>query len=137
MPETVDLDDVELLGFEQIETDPASSTSTEEAVGLALNKRGTSGEGPVIISDARLKTHARRVGETPEGLNLYSFRYLGGDREFRGVMAQELLADERHRRAVELGADGYYRVDYARLGLAGLATDEMRVAGERAAGLAH
>jgi len=136
MPETADLDDVELLGFEQIETDPASSTSTEEAVGLALNKRGASGEVPPV-SDQRLKTHVNRVGETPEGLNLYSFRYLGGDREFRGVMAQELLADDRHRRAVELGADGYYRVDYARLGLAGLATDEMRLAGERAAGLAH
>ena len=28
---------------------------------------------------------------------MYSFRYVGEDREFRGVMAQELLADERHQ----------------------------------------
>jgi hypothetical protein len=48
-------------------------------------------------------------------------------------MAQELLADERNRHAVKLGADGYYRVDYARLGLASLVTDEMLAAGERAA----
>ena len=95
---------------------PRSSTSTEDAVGLALNKRGESGEGPVIISDRRLKTHVQRAGETAEGLNLYSFRYIGEDHEFRGVMAQELLADERHRGAVEAGADGYYRVHYARLG---------------------
>ena len=129
-PEAVDLDDAELLGFEHIETTPDSSTSAEDAVALALNKRG---EGPVIISDRRLKTHLKHAGETAEGLNLYRFRYIGEDREFRGVMAQELLADERHRRAVEVGADGYYRVHYDRLGLAGLATDEMRAAGERAA----
>jgi len=66
-------------------------------------------------------------------MNLYSFRYIGEDHEFRGVMAQELLADERNRGAVEAGADGYYRVDYARLGLASLTSDEMRAAGERAA----
>ena len=45
-PETADLDDAELLGFEHIETSPGSSASTEDAVGLALNKRGASGEGP-------------------------------------------------------------------------------------------
>jgi hypothetical protein len=132
-PETSDLDDAELLGFEHIERAPGSSTSAEDAVALALNKRGESGEGPPVSSDHRLKTHVKHAGETAEGLNLYSFRYIGEDREFRGVMAQELLADERNRVAVELGADGYYRVHYDRLGLAGLATDEMRVAGERAA----
>jgi hypothetical protein len=132
-PETADLNDAELLGFEHIETAPGSSTSAEDAVGLALNKRGEGGEGPVIISDRRLKTHVQRAGGTAEGLNLYSFRYIGEDHEFRGVMAQELLADERHRRAVEVGADGYYRVHYAGLGLASLASDEMRAAGERAA----
>jgi hypothetical protein len=129
--EAADLDDAELLGFEHIETAPASSTSTEDAVGLALNKRGESGEG--VPSDLRLKTHVRRAGETASGLSLYSFRYIGDDREFRGVVAQELLVDERNRDAVEAGADGYFRVDYARLGLASLVTDEMRVAGERAA----
>ena len=129
-PEAADLDDAELLGFEHIETAAACSTSTEDAIALALNKRG---EGPVIISDRRLKTHVNRVGGTAEGLNVYSFRYIGEDREFRGVMAQELLADERNRGAVELGADGYYRVDYAGLGLANFVTGEMRAAGERAA----
>jgi len=128
-PETADLNDAELLGFEHIETAPGSSTSTEDAVALALNKRG---EGPAI-SDRRLKTHVQRAGGTAEGLNFYSFRYIGEDHEFRGVMAQELLADERNRGAVEAGADGYYRVDYARLGLASLTSDEMRAAGERAA----
>src|SRR5271156_4796095 len=92
-PETADLNDAELLGFEHIETVPGSSTSTEDAVALALNKRG---EGPAI-SDRPLKTHVQRAGGTAEGLNLYSFRYIGEDHGFRGVMAQELLADERNR----------------------------------------
>ena len=128
-PKRADLDDAQLLGFEHIETPPASSTSAEDAVALALNKRG---EGPPNISDRRLKTDVKRVGEA-DGVSLYSFRYIGEDRQFRGVMAQDLLADERNRGAVELGADGYYRVDYAGLGLARLATEEMRAAGERAA----
>jgi hypothetical protein len=130
-PETADLDDAELLGFEHIETAPGSSTSTEDAVALALNKRGEVGEG--VPSDRRLKADVKCVGEVTNGMNLYSFRYIGEDHEFRGVMAQELLADERNRGAVEAGADGYYRVDYARLGLASLTSDEMRAAGERAA----
>jgi Chaperone of endosialidase len=132
-PETADLDDAKLLGFEHIDTASASSTSAEDAVGLALNKRGASGEGPVIISDRRLKTDVRHASVTAEGLNLYKFRYIGENREFHGVMAQELLADERHSGAVEAGGDGYFRVDYARLGLARLVTDEMLAAGERAA----
>jgi Chaperone of endosialidase len=130
-PETLDLNNAELLGFKHIETSPDSSASLEDAIALALNKRG--GEGPPNPSDRRLKTHVRHAGETADGLKLYSFRFVGEDREFRGVMAQELLADERHRPAVELGADGYYRVHYARLGLASLASAEMRAAGERAA----
>ena len=127
-PETSDLDDAELLGFQHVETAPASSTSTEDAIALALNKRG---EVPVV-SDRRLKTHVKHASRTADGLNLYSFRYAGEDQEFRGVMAQELLADERDRSAVKVGADGYYRVDYDRLGLASLVTGDMLAAGERA-----
>jgi len=128
-PEAAELDDAELLGFGHIGTESASSTSTEDAVGLALNKRGIEESVP---SDHRLKTHVRHVGATADGLNLYSFRYLGGDSEFLGVMAQELLADERHSNVVELGADGYFRVDYGRLGLANLVTGDMLAASERA-----
>ena len=85
-----------------------------------------------MVSDRRLKTHVEHASRTADGLNLYSFRYAGEDQEFRGVMAQELLADERNRSAVKVGADGYYRVDYDRLGLASLVTGDMLAAGERA-----
>ena len=131
-PQTAQLDDAKLLGFEHIEAKPDSATSAEDAVALAFNKRGLS-EGPTVTSDRRLKTDVKRVGEAAGAVTLYSFRYVGEDRQFWGVMAQELLADERNCRAVEAGADGYFRVDYARLGLASLVTDEMLAAGERAA----
>ena len=49
------------------------------------------------------------------GLTLYRFRYLWSDIEMVGVMAQEVL--EVVPEAVAKGADGYYRVDYGRLGL--------------------
>jgi hypothetical protein len=130
-PEVRDLDEAELLGFEHVEIEPDSRTSAEDAIAVAFNKRGETGEGP-IVSDRRLKTHVTRASRTADGLNLYSFRYLGEDREFHGVMAQELLGDERNRCAVETGADGYYRVDYARLGLASLVSGDMLAAGERA-----
>ena len=41
-----DLDDAELLGFEWLEPVRDEEGRTEEAVGLAFNKRGFEGEGP-------------------------------------------------------------------------------------------
>lgn len=65
----------------------------EDAAAIAFNKRG---EGPPLVSDRRLKAHVRPVGEADGGLQLYTFSYIGDDREFCGVMAQDLLADPRY-----------------------------------------
>ncbi len=43
-----DLDDVELLGFERLEPERDEEAQTERAIALAFNKRGLSGEGPII-----------------------------------------------------------------------------------------
>lgn len=67
------------------------------------------------------------------GIRLHEFSYLGDARRFVGVMAQELLADERFAHAVSVGADGFYRVDYASLGLGHLTSEAMVQAGARAA----
>jgi len=66
-------------------------------------------------SDIRLKRDIVQLDHLDNGLGLYRFRYFGDDETYVGVMAQEvatLVPD-----AVELGPDGYLRVDYARLGL--------------------
>lgn len=47
-PETADLDDAELLGFEWLEPERDEEPRTEQAIALAFNKRGLSGEGPII-----------------------------------------------------------------------------------------
>ena len=72
--------------------------------------------GPVLPeSDARLKEEIQRVGTTAAGLPLYRFRYRGRPGLYEGVMAQDLLSTRPD--AVAVGADGYYRVDYAKLGV--------------------
>jgi hypothetical protein len=67
------------------------------------------------VSDRRLKTGIVRVAKLASGLSLYRFKYLWSDIEYVGVMAQE--AREIMPAAVTEGADGFLRVDYARLGL--------------------
>jgi Chaperone of endosialidase len=74
-----------------------------------------SGGPPVMESDIRLKRDIARVGELDSGINLYRYRYLWSDTTYVGVMAQEVA--EVVPEAILRGADGYLRVDYARLGL--------------------
>ena len=71
--------------------------------------------GPPLESDTRLKRDIAQVGELDNGINLYCYRYLWSDTTYVGVMAQEVA--EVMPEAVLRGADGYLRVDYARLGL--------------------
>lgn len=73
-------------------------------------------EGPPIQpSDIRLKEDIVPAGVAGNGLPLYSFRYRGQQGRYEGVMAQDVL--QVWPDAVTSGPDGYYRVDYAKLGL--------------------
>lgn len=68
-----------------------------------------------MISDARLKTDITQVGFAKNGLPLYSYRYLGDDALFTGVMAQDVLAHTPE--AVITMPGGFYAVNYDMLGL--------------------
>ena len=68
-----------------------------------------------IISDRRLKANISRVGTTVFSLPLYSFSYLGSERRFTGVMAQDVLAVRPE--AVSCDQSGFYRVNYGMLGI--------------------
>ena len=81
--------------------------------GLKFAARGGCGCG--TPSDIRLKRDIAQVGELDSGIGLYRYRYLWSDTIYVGVMAQEVAAAMPE--AVQRGADGYMRVDYARLGL--------------------
>jgi len=66
-------------------------------------------------SDRRLKTDIAAIGTTVLGLPLYRFRYRSETDVYAGVMAQDVLKVMPD--AVSVGSDGFYRVDYGRLGL--------------------
>ena len=84
-------------------------------------------------SDERLKRDIKRVDTLPNGVHLYSFRYWNDDRTFVGVMAQDLLEDERFSHAVIEDESGYYMVDYAGLGLGVVGDAEQFLEAGRAA----
>ena len=64
-------------------------------------------------SDKRLKKNIEKIGESPSGLNIYSFEYIdniNGDGVYQGVMSDEIPT-----KAVVVHKDGYDRVDYSKL----------------------
>ena len=68
---------------------------------------------PPPASDKRLKKNIEKIGESPSGLNIYSFEYIdniNGDGVYQGVMSDEIPT-----KAVVVHKDGYDRVDYSKL----------------------
>ena len=70
-----------------------------------------------------------RLGNLENGLGYYRFSYLGSDKAYVGVMAQEVQAVIPG--AVTRGDDGYLRVYYDRLGLKFLTYRDWLAAGGR------
>lgn len=56
------------------------------------------GVAALTLSDIRAKTDIRPLGETPEGIGIYVYRYRGDDKPQVGVMAQEV--ELKHPEAV-------------------------------------
>lgn len=75
-----------------------------------------------ILSDRRLKRDIRPIATLQNGLQLYSFRYIGDDVFYVGVMAQDLLKQAEFKDAVRMTSDGVYVVNYEKLGLKGTTT---------------
>lgn len=64
------------------------------------------------LSDERAKTDKHKIGETDDGLNIYSFKYKGEDKTNIGLMAQEVA--KKKPGAVAKRADGLMMVDYGK-----------------------
>lgn len=107
-----------------------ASTTTETAPAAAnadaAAKAHSNNQG---LSDSRLKRQIHRLAILANGLQIYSFKYLWSDKTYVGVMAQDLLKNPLWRGAVVKGSDGYYAVDYARLGLKMTSLDEWQSRG--------
>lgn len=69
--------------------------------------------GGFKFSDERLKTDKHKVGETGDGIGVYSYRYKGSPMMQLGVMAQE--TQKKRPDAVARHPSGYLMVNYDRV----------------------
>jgi len=76
---------------------------------------GRGGGGGGRRSDVTLKHDITLLGHLDNGLGFYRFSYVGSDKAYVGVMAQEVQTVMPE--AVVRGRDGYLRVFYEKLGL--------------------
>ena len=76
---------------------------------------GRGGGGGGRRSDLALKHDVVLLGHLDNGLGYYRFSYLGSDKAYVGVIAQEVQAVMPD--AVTRGRDGYLRVYYEKLGI--------------------
>jgi hypothetical protein len=76
---------------------------------------GFRGGGGGRRSDLALKHDVVLLGHLDNGLGYYRFSYLGSDKAYVGVIAQEVAALRPD--TVTRGRDGYLRVHYDKLGL--------------------
>jgi hypothetical protein len=82
----------------------------------------TPGAGGSPPSDRRLKRNVVALTKSESGITLYRFQYLWSDQEYVGVMAQDLT--ESHPNALSTDSNGYYRVNYAALGMRMMTIEE-------------
>lgn len=68
----------------------------------------------MVLSDARLKRNIVNIGVLENGIGIYRFKYIWSDREYLGVMAQEV--ETRIPGAVKRNIFGILSVDYAQVG---------------------
>jgi hypothetical protein len=61
------------------------------------------------LSDIRLKDDIKLIGQSPSGINIYSFRYKGDDTRYQGVLAHQVP------HASIVNDKGYLMVDYSKI----------------------
>ena len=86
---------------------------TSPGIGGVLQGLGSAASGAAMLSDRRLKTNIRKVGEFADGLGRYAWTYIWGGPEHEGVMADEV----ERLRPWALGPEiaGFQSVNYGAL----------------------
>ena len=68
------------------------------------------GVGTIMAaSDIRLKENVKQIGQSPSGINIYSFNFKEDDDQYQGVLAHEVPY------AAIVDDNGYWKVDYSQL----------------------
>jgi len=70
--------------------------------------------GSMITSDIGLKENLEYIEKSPSGINIYEWNYIGEPQRYRGVIAQDLIAQGKYD-AVSEEDNGYLAVDYSQL----------------------
>jgi hypothetical protein len=91
----------------------SGTTKTYDPWGTASNIMSSAAPFVMALSDRRLKTDVEKLGERPDGLGVYAFRYLWSPVRHIGVMAQEVLGVKPE--AVVHLPGGYMAVNYGAL----------------------
>lgn len=85
-------------------------------LGKGLGAFATSYGAKLAVSDRRLKTNVKLVGQLPNGVNIYTYQYITGGPFQMGVMADELvkvIPEAVTHRAI---SDEFDAVDYSKIG---------------------
>lgn len=90
------------VGTQQYQYNP-----TQQWAGLGL-------QAAALFSDVRLKENIKPVGETYDGLGVYTYNYKGDDKPQMGVMAQEV--ERKRPDALGPTVNGFKTVRYGLLG---------------------
>ena len=90
-----------------------TKSKSSNGIGGIIQGLGSAMAGAAALSDRRLKTDIEKLGERPDGLGVYAFRYLWSPIRYIGVMAQEVLKVKPE--AVLVMPNGYMAVDYGAL----------------------
>ncbi len=93
----------------------AAVVAVDSAGAEAVAADCAGGGGGGRRSDIALKHDVVLLGHLDNGLGYYRFSYLGSDKAYVGVIAQEVQAVLPQ--AVTRGSDGYLRVHYEKLGI--------------------
>lgn len=81
-------------------------SQSQAALGSAVGGIG----GLFALSDERAKKEKNKIGETDDGMGIYSFKYKGSDKTEVGLMAQEVK--KKRPEAVRVRPDGLFEVNY-------------------------
>ncbi len=81
---------IDVLGTAQLQQNNLQANASNKAANQRALMGGLFGLGAAAISDRRAKTDIKRVGQTDDGLPIYTYRYKWGGPVQMGVMAQEV-----------------------------------------------
>jgi len=90
---------------------PAMQNVGMAFLGDAIGFAGT--VAAIAGSDSRLKKNIKRIGQSIDGYNIYKFEYLDDDKEWIGVLAEEVF--KKKPSAVVRMDNGFYGVDYKQI----------------------